>query len=102
MAPRPKTKKQAGRTGITHFPLPEERDSQERVPSRGKSGGKGTQEPGVGGRGHRLSRKPAPQPTPQRDGQAGAKGVKGGKTGGSRAGLLSTSRKVAHRRSTRK
>lgn len=102
MASRSKTKKQASRTGITHFPLPEERDSQKRVPSRAESRGQGRQEPGVGGRGHRLSRKPAPQPTPRRDGQRGAKGVKGGKTGGSRAGLLSNSRKAGNRRSTRK
>jgi hypothetical protein len=95
MARRSRQKKQAGRTGITHFPLPKEQESQRRVPSQAESKGQGVAKPGVGGRGGRLSRKTAPQPPPStRDGRFDAKGGKGGKTGGARAGLLSASRKV--------
>jgi hypothetical protein len=95
MAPRSRKKNQAGRAGITHFPLPEERDSRKNVPSRAQSRGRGKAKPGVGGR---LSRTAALLPLPKRDGQFEAKGVKGGKTGGSRAGLLSASRKARKKR----
>jgi hypothetical protein len=97
MALHSRNKKQPGRTGITHFPLPKEQDRQERVPTRSESK-LGTTKPGVGGRGHRLSRKAAPQPLSKLDGRFEAKGTKGGKTGGSRAGLLSASRKVKKRK----
>ena len=98
MALHSRKKNQTGRTGITHFPLSKEQESQKRVPSPAESKGKGTAKPGVGGRGQRLSRKAAPQIRPStRDGRFATKAAKGGKTG-SRAGLLSANRKVAKKR----
>jgi hypothetical protein len=96
MALRSRKKNQTDRTGITHFPLSKEQESQKRVPPPAESKGKGTAKPGVGGRGQRLSRNAAPQIRPStRDGRFATKAAKGGKTGGSRAGLLSANRKVA-------
>lgn len=83
----------AGRkTGITHFPLSAEQQSQERVPPR-----KTTNRPSGGKSGHRLSRKQEPQVTSAPDSTFSGKGGKGGKTRGSRAGLLAASRKVRDR-----
>ena len=79
--------------GITHHPLDAEQDNQQRVPARGQA--KKQTGPKMSGtsRGYRLSRKPG-RDYPESDGGTARKSGKGGKTGGSRAGLLSTSRKV--------
>jgi hypothetical protein len=87
MAPRPNNDR-APKSGITHFPLREEQESQNRVPDPGQS------EPPAGSRGHRLSRSSGSQQLTKSEGLFEGKGGKGGKTGGSRAGLLSASRKV--------
>ena len=79
--------------GITHFPLTSEKARQENVPPRRYTG---DSTPG-GKKGHRLSREPrAPSPAGA-DGRFEQNGEKGGKTGGSRAGLLSASRKVRNK-----
>jgi hypothetical protein len=80
----------ARRVGITHFPLEDERDSQEKVPSADSMEEKAEKR-----QGHRLSRRTSPQAQKtESEGSFEGKGGKGGKTRGSRAGLLSTSRKT--------
>jgi hypothetical protein len=81
------------KVGITHFPLSSEQDSQERVPPRRES----RSQPAAGKQGHRLSREQPPQVTSAPDNTFGGKGGKGGKARGSRAGLVSASRKVRNR-----
>jgi hypothetical protein len=85
--PQPTRKK----TGITHFPLVAEQGSQERVPPRGKT--KEVSGPATASgtrRGHRLSRRKGSAMASGSNEGFTAKGVKGGKSGGSRAGLLSS------------
>ena len=81
--------------GITHHPLDAEQDSQKRVPPRGKA--KRQSGPNMSGtrRGHRLSRQAGRDNSEESDAGITRKSGKGGKTRGSRAGLLSTSRKAA-------
>lgn len=78
--------------GITHFPLDDEQQSQNRVPSRQTNAraNKG----GGGSHGHRLSREQETESKfgPQR---LRGKGGKGGKTRGSRAGLLASNKRTA-------
>ncbi|OQW37219.1 MAG: hypothetical protein A4E19_13695 [Nitrospira sp. SG-bin1] len=93
MARRNKKDGQAKKVGITHFPVDQERSRQERVRSSEGGQGRDAATPGVGGRGHRSSRKAGAGPPPESDGRFEAKGTKGGKTGGSRAGLVSAGRK---------
>ena len=78
------------KVGITHFPLASEVARQEKVPPR-REAGKST--PG-GSKGHRLSREPRGVSPADADTRFDQKGEKGGKTRGSRAGLLSTNRKL--------
>lgn len=74
-------------TGITHYPIEQEQDSQEQVPPPPNP------EEGGSMRGHRLSRQEGNQAKGSSENSFEGKGGKGGKTGGSRAGLLG-SRKV--------
>jgi hypothetical protein len=84
------TARKKRKVGITHFPLASEEARQEKVPPRRYAG---DSMPG-GSKGHRLSREPrAPSPA-DADGRFTEKGEKGVKTRGSRAGLVSVSRKV--------
>lgn len=83
----PRGKRQVG---ITHFPLSSEEARQEKVPPRRYAG---ASTPG-GSKGHRLSREPRAASPADADGRFDQKGEKGGKARGSRAGLLSASRKV--------
>jgi hypothetical protein len=79
------------RAGITHFPLSEEQGSQEQVPPRGnrkKASGPATSSGTI--RGQRGSRKKGRATETERDAGVTAKGNKGGKAGGSRAGLISS------------
>jgi len=88
------------RTGITHFPLESEQDNQERVPPRGhaKDGTQPELTPGTGPvKGRRLSRQhdaaeESPEPPEPGEGDASLtpKSAKGGKTSGSRAGMLAS------------
>jgi hypothetical protein len=85
----------AKRAGITHFPLSEEQGSQQQVPARGKrkkASGPATSSGTM--RGQRESRRKGHAGASGRDGTFTAKGKKGGKAGGSHAGLKS-SRKAA-------
>lgn len=97
MSPRTRQKEKR-QTGITHFPLDAEEDNQERVPPRGatKEGSENLPAPGTGSvKGHRLSRQEGRGEVEvvESDGEFAAKSGKGGKTSGSRAGVVS-SRKV--------
>jgi hypothetical protein len=84
--------KRSQEIGITHFPLDDEQQSQKRVPSR-KTNSR-TNQGGGGTHGHRLSRESQPGITFDPESFSG-KGGKGGKTKGSRAGFLSSNKKVA-------
>jgi hypothetical protein len=84
--------RQARKAGITHFPLSSERSSQKRVPPR-----KTEERSPRGKSGHRLSRKQDPEAASTPESTFRGKGGKGGKTRGSRAGLLAPSRKVRNR-----
>jgi transaldolase len=83
-------------TGITHHPLDEEKAGQKKVRARKPT--KDQAEASRGGlrKGHRLSRQAGALRYPVLDsgGEVARKGNKGGKSGGSRAGLLSSSRKI--------
>ncbi len=80
--------KQTKEVGITHFPLEEEQARQQKVdehhPPEGET---------PASHGHRLSREPEPPTAEEADARFEGKGGKGGKTGGSRAGLLPANRK---------
>jgi len=81
-------KKEVKRVGITHFPYEEERSRQDKVPHP-----LAEPEPlARHGLAHQLD-EPA-----EADGGPASKSAKGGKTRGSRAGLLSASRKVKERK----
>ena len=88
------SKKSKRLTGITHFPLQDEKISQRQVPPRGKKkeGASPTTRPGK--RGHRLSRKAVKAGALSSENDFEGSGGKSGKTGGSRAALLA-SRKSA-------
>lgn len=96
MTQRSKKGAQAKKVGITHFPVEKEQNRQEQVRASQEAGGRNVTQPGVGGRGHRLSRTAAPQPQTETQERFEARGSKGEKTRGSRAGLLA-SRKEAKR-----
>lgn len=81
----------AKRAGITHFPLSQEQKSQIQVPPRGK--GKKASGPATSAgtmRGQRVSRQKGQDMPSEGGANFTAKGNKGGKTGGSRAGLKSS------------
>lgn len=81
------------KVGMTNHPLDEERNRQGKVPPRGASKkSRGPAHSAGTRRGHRLSRKPG-SGGGEPDGRYATKGTKGGKSRGSRAGLLSASRK---------
>jgi hypothetical protein len=82
----------ARRAGITHFSLSEEQGSQKQVPPRGKRKKASGPATSVGTtRGQRASRRKGHDVAMEGGGvNFTAKGTKGGKTGGSRAGLTSS------------
>jgi hypothetical protein len=90
-------KKPTRRTGITHFPLEDEKISQREVPPRGKKKEGVSPTTRSGKRGHRLSRKLGRPDALSSENDFKGSGGKGGKTGGSRAGLLA-SRKTSKKR----
>ena len=83
---------QKRKVGITHFPLSSEQVSQEKVPPAKRAKPQGSGAKG----GHRISRGQG-QATSAADKMFAGKGGKGGKSRGSRAGLLAGSRKVRTR-----
>ena len=91
------SKKATRRTGITHFPLQEEKISQRELPPRGKKKWGASQTTRSGKRGHRLSRKAGRSATLSSENEFKGSRGKGGKIGGSCAGLLAT-RKSSKRR----
>ena len=84
------SKKPKRRTGITHFPLQDEKMSQREVPPRGKKKEEASPPTRSGKTGHRLSRKAGRADAPSSENDFKGSGGKGGKTGGSRAGLLAS------------
>jgi len=81
----------ARRAGITHFSLSEEQGSQKQVPPRGKRKKASGPATSVGTtRGQRTSRRTGRDMPAEGGNTFTAKGSKGGKTGGSRAGLTSS------------
>lgn len=90
MAERRRKDKTAN-SGISHFPLEEEQARQQNVHETASGRREG---PSAGSRrGHRMSRQTDPPPIEETDERFEGRGGKGGKTGGSRAGLLSASGK---------
>lgn len=81
-------KKATQKTGVTHFPLEEEKKNQQRVPPRGKSKAqmKTTSQSRKGGT--------LPALTTGEERAISRLGAKGGKSSGSRAGLVSSSKKT--------
>jgi hypothetical protein len=90
MPSRPQKRK----VGITHFPIQSEQARQEKVSPPGTKQADPSRQ---SSRGHRLSREQKPASSSYPEGAFLGKGGKGGKTRGSRAGLLSSSRKVRAR-----
>ena len=87
------------KVGMSNRPLNEEMRRKEKVPPRGESTkNRGPAHSAGTRRGHRLSRKAGKNQGPQPDGRYTTKGAKGGKSRGSRAGLLSAGRKPGRRR----
>ena len=84
-------KDQTAKSGISHFPLEEEQDRQEKVHENASAR---EAAPAAGSRrGHRMSRQTDPPPVEESEERFEGRGGKGGRTGGSRAGLLSASSK---------
>jgi hypothetical protein len=82
------------KTGMSNHPLDTEASRQSKVPPRGEAKKeKGPAHSTGTRRGHRLSRKPGRRQDIQADRRYVSKSAKGGKSGGSRAGLLSAGRK---------
>jgi len=82
------SKKATEKTGVTHFPLEEEKNNQKRVPPRGKTK---EQMKSVSSRDERG----APSASaPYEERTISRLGAKGGKSSGSRAGLVSSSKKT--------
>ena len=90
------SKKSKQRTGITHFPLEDEKISQRQVPPRGKKKEGASPTTRQGKTGKRLSRKSGRAGILSSNNDFEGSGGKGGETGGSRAGLLA-SRKSSKR-----
>lgn len=82
------SKKATQKTGVTHFPLEEEKKNQKRVPPRGKTKEEMTSQ----SRNKRGARSPALTAVEERT--ISRQGAKGGKSSGSRAGLVSSSKKT--------
>lgn len=95
--PKKRQTKQTAKSGITHFTLEEEQDRQEKVHQSASDKGEAppSSKPSLG---HRMSRYIEPPSAEKSDERFHGKGGKGGKTRGSRAGLLSASRKVQKNR----
>jgi hypothetical protein len=84
------SKKAAQKTGVTHHPLEEEKKNQKRVPPRGKA--KKPKKTASQSRDERGA--PSPALTTAEERTISRRGAKGGKSSGSRAGLVSSSRKT--------
>lgn len=80
--------KAAQKTGVTHFPLEEEKKNQTRVPPRGKT----KEQMKTASR--RDGDAPPPSVTTAAEGTISRQGTKGGKSNGSRAGLVSSGKKT--------
>jgi hypothetical protein len=92
------TQKEVGRrAGISHFPLQDEQGRQQQVPPLGTFKDGTTSPAGQGTHGHRRSRTQGQQILLDSEGRFEGKGGKGGKTGGSRAGLLASRKKLGRR-----
>jgi hypothetical protein len=86
----PETKKATPKTGVTHYALEEESENQRRIPPRGmaKEQLKTTSQPSKDGGAQPPTLTDAEERTISRQ------GAKGGKSSGSRAGLISSSKKT--------
>ena len=83
------SKKATQKTGVTHFPLEEEKKNQKRVPPRGKA-----KEPIKTTSQSRDKRGASTALTTVEERTISRLGAKGGKSSGSRAGLVSSSKKT--------
>jgi hypothetical protein len=84
------SKKATPKTGVTHFPLQDEKANQKRVPPRGKTQEQmKTTSQSPKKRGTRSTALTAVE-----ERTISRQGVKGGKSSGSRAGLISASKKT--------
>jgi hypothetical protein len=83
-------RRQAKRVGITHFPVNQEQRTQKAVPPRGEAKRKGRQQaPAPRKRAKSVAETVSEQEERTADLGITSKGGKGGRSGGSRAGLLS-------------
>jgi hypothetical protein len=87
MAP---SKKATPKTGVTHFPLQDEKANQKRVPPRGKT--KAQMKTTSQSSKKRAARSIALTAVEER--AISRQGAKGGKSSGSRAGLISSNKKT--------
>jgi hypothetical protein len=86
------SKKATPKTGVTHFPLQDEKANQKRVPPRGKTQEQmKTTSQSPKKRGTRSTALTAVE-----ERTISRQGAKGGKSSGSRAGLISSSKKTRH------
>jgi len=85
--------KKAGKTktGVTHFPLQEEDENQKRVPPRGQAK---KQRPATPGTGKPRDRASTSATSEGEERTIARRGTKGGKSSGSRAGLVSAGKKA--------
>lgn len=94
MATRKTDKGKGQKAGMSNHPLEQENATQKRVPERGSAKERKDPHNTTGSqRGHRLSRKKGEGSPIEADASLTIKSAKGGKAGGTRAGLLSAGRK---------
>ncbi|WP_447978273.1 hypothetical protein [Candidatus Nitrospira bockiana] len=79
--------------GVTHFPLEQERKNQARVPDRQEEDDRAVRAPHAKKATKKSAVVRAERVKPSEERTISRRGAKGGKTGGSRAGLRSQSKK---------
>ena len=86
-----KTKERTSTVGITNHPLKAEQENQDRVPPRGRSKKQAQGSSSARRAGGRMASNPLSE---EEQREIDSKVAKGGKTGGSRAGLTSRNKKT--------